>query len=69
MIGGLCPEGTRNKKWREIPILPLKKGFVYALEEIKCDLVCMLYRDTDWMCPDDGDIYEGSIACFPFKIN
>lgn len=32
MIGGLCPEGTRNKNYSNQSILPLKKGFLYALE-------------------------------------
>lgn len=42
MIGGICPEGTRNKNWKETPILPLKKGFLFAWDEIKTDLVIML---------------------------
>lgn len=57
MIGWICPEGTRNKNYlTTTPILPLKKGFIYALEDVKCDLVVMIYRDTGELMHSNGDL-------------
>lgn len=43
-------------------MLPLKKGFLFALDSIKCDVVVMIYRDTGDLVTQKMDVYEGCVV-------
>lgn len=62
LIGWICPEGTRNNDFRTKPLLPLRKGFLFALENVKCDIIVMIYRDTGELINQHGDVYEGCVV-------